>query len=109
VLLQHRVEHLGDGALLGGGKLADLFELLLDLRRRPAFAAASPGRRADQVFDAGVEGLGQQRQHGNRHTHPAGSGDGFSGTLRYVDRELMKDDHGDFGQAYRNAAYSSVF
>jgi hypothetical protein len=48
VLLQHRVEHLGDGALLGGGKLADLFELLLDLRRRPAFAAASPGRRGDR-------------------------------------------------------------
>lgn len=40
-LLQHRVEHLRDGALFGGGESADLFELLLNLRSRPALGGAA--------------------------------------------------------------------
>jgi hypothetical protein len=37
VLLQHRVERLCDGALLGDDQSTDLVELLLDLRCEPAF------------------------------------------------------------------------
>lgn len=39
--LQHGMGHLRDGALLGFGQRVDLFELLLQLRRRSAFAGAA--------------------------------------------------------------------
>jgi hypothetical protein len=37
-LSQHRVEYLHHGALLGFGQAAQLFALLLDLRRRGALS-----------------------------------------------------------------------
>src|SRR5690606_696455 len=49
----HRVEHLGDGTLLGLGERLNLLQLLLQLRRRPALAGGAPGGRADQFFDGG--------------------------------------------------------
>ncbi|WP_177497895.1 hypothetical protein [Pseudomonas sp. Hp2] len=54
-LSQHGIKHLRDGALLGLGQAADLFELLLQLRRRPALARAALGGLPDQFLDADAE------------------------------------------------------
>ena len=45
----HRLQHLGDGLLLGGRQRLDALQLLRDLRLRPALAGAA------QVTDAGLE------------------------------------------------------
>ena len=76
LLLQHGVEHLHHEALLGPRQLADLFELLLQLRCRPALASATPGRGADEFFDADTELIGQigqcacEKVSGTINSHP---------------------------------------
>ena len=104
LLLQDGIEHLHDEALLRLGQCADAFELLLQLRCRPALACAALGRRADEFLDADVERLGQQRQCRDRH--PALSalvgGDG-----------LLRDAEGlgelDLGDATRLAQCGEAF
>lgn len=67
LLLQHGIDHLHHEALLGLGQAGDAFELLLQLRCRPALAGASCGRHADQVLDGDAERACQQRQQRDRH------------------------------------------
>ena len=55
-LREQGVEDFADHALACAGKLADAFELLLNLRRWPALGVA-PGLAADQFLDAGAERL----------------------------------------------------
>lgn len=88
VLLQHRVEHLRDGALLGDGESADLFELELNLRRGPAFAGAALGARADQIFHGGLQRLGQLRERLDRD----------AGDAALVVRHCLLGDAEFFGQ-----------
>jgi hypothetical protein len=70
-LLQHRVEHLHDEALLRLRQCRDLFQLLLQLRRGAALAGAL-GRRADQRFDADAELVSQGRQRAGQQAQAAG-------------------------------------
>jgi hypothetical protein len=56
---QYRVEHLGDGALLGFRQAIDLFELLLQLRRWSAFGGTALGLVTNQFFDADAEVFGE--------------------------------------------------
>lgn len=64
---EHGVEHAHHRALVGLGQRADALELLLNLRRWPALAGRARCRCADQVFNADVQGLREQRQQRNRH------------------------------------------
>lgn len=69
-LREYRVDNLADELLLCLGQAAELFQLLLQLRRRPALARL--GRFANEFFDAGSQRLGQQRQGRDRHASAAG-------------------------------------
>lgn len=60
-LREQRVEDFADHTLACVGQLVDAFELLLNLRRRPALGGLDV--RAHQVFDADAERL---RDHGQR-------------------------------------------
>jgi len=60
------VEDFADDALAGARELAHAFELLLNLRRRPALDVAV-ALAADQFLGAGVERVRERRKGGGRH------------------------------------------
>ena len=63
-----------DGALLGLGQRFDLFELLLNLRRRPALAGLGAlGGGADQVIDRNLEQVGELGQGAGQQAQAAGT------------------------------------
>lgn len=89
---EHGIDHAHDGALLGEGECLDPFELLLNLRRRPALAGSAPGDggRPDQFLDADAELLGEGRQRAGEQAQPP----------RLVVRESLLGDAEMFGELH---------
>lgn len=71
---QHGIDHLADRPLLGGGQCPDAFQLLGDLRLRPAFAGAAPvrGCRSQQRFHVDPKPIGKGRQRPGQQAQAAG-------------------------------------
>ena len=67
----HRLQHLGNGLLLGGRQRLDALQLLRDLRLRPALAGGVCGLHAGEFFHAHAQGLAERDERGHGHAQRA--------------------------------------
>jgi hypothetical protein len=96
LLLQDGIEHLHDETLLSLGQCADAFELLLQLRCRPALACAALGR-GDEIFDGDAELIGEGRQCAGQQPQSSG----------FVMRQRLLGDAHRFGQLHLGQSLSA--